>query len=163
MQRQPLGRLNHESSSIVVTFIKWSSSAWYTYFSFIYDEGIQSQIEVDDRLWTSNASFVARLFQNSDVCAKEYANLWQTSIGRPTTIKQALADTPRVAALWMSNFRTQQKTLPIIQTQQLSTFVSPKMLGVVGLCWRLCANGCNNSRRGWNLECIMEWIRPIRL
>ena len=28
---------------------------------------------------------------------------------------------------------TQQKTVPIIQTaQQLSTFVSPKMLGVVG-------------------------------
>ena len=40
-----------------------------------YDEGIQSQIEVDDRLWTSNASFVACLFQNSDVSAKEYANL----------------------------------------------------------------------------------------
>ena len=40
-----------------------------------YDEVIQSQIEVDDRLWTSNASFVARLFQNSDVSAKEYANL----------------------------------------------------------------------------------------
>ena len=69
-----------------------------------YDEGIQSQIEVDDRLWTSNASFVARLFQNGDVCAKEYANLWQTSIERPTSINQTLADTPRVAALWMSNF-----------------------------------------------------------
>ena len=25
------------------------------------------------RLWTSNASFVARLFQNGDVSAKEYA------------------------------------------------------------------------------------------
>ena len=40
-----------------------------------FNEGIQSEIEVDDRLWTSNASFVARLFQNSDVSAKEYANL----------------------------------------------------------------------------------------
>ena len=34
-----------------------------------YDEGIQSQIEVDDRLWTSNASFVVSLFQNGDVSA----------------------------------------------------------------------------------------------
>ena len=77
IQRQPLGRLNHESSSIVVTFIKWSSSARYTSLASFqkYDEGIQSEIEVDDRLWTSNASFVARLFQNSDVSAKEYANL----------------------------------------------------------------------------------------
>ena len=40
-----------------------------------HDEGIQSEIEVDDRLWTGNASFVARLFQNGDVSAKEYANL----------------------------------------------------------------------------------------
>ena len=31
-----------------------------------YDEGIQSQIEVDDRLWTSNTSFVARLFENGE-------------------------------------------------------------------------------------------------
>ena len=63
-----------------------------------HDEGIQSEIEVDDRLWTGNASFVARLFQNSDVSAKEYANLWQTSIELPTSIKQPLADTPRVTA-----------------------------------------------------------------
>ena len=40
-----------------------------------YDEGLQSEIEVDDRLKTGNASYVARLFQNGDVSAKEYANL----------------------------------------------------------------------------------------
>ena len=77
IQRQPLGRLNHESFSIVVTFIKWSSSARYTSLASFqkYDEGIQSEIEVDNRLWTSNASFVARLFQNGGVSAKEYASL----------------------------------------------------------------------------------------
>ena len=63
-----------------------------------HDEGIQSEIEVDDRLKTGNASYVARLFQNGDVSAKEYANLWQTSIERPTSIEQPLADTPRVTA-----------------------------------------------------------------
>ena len=63
IQRQPLGRLNHESSSIVVTFIKLSSSL----ASFQkHDEGIHSEIEVDDRLWTGNASYVKRLFQNGD-------------------------------------------------------------------------------------------------
>ena len=77
IQRQPLGRLNHESSSIVVTFIKCHQALDTPSLASFqkYDEGIQSQIEVDDRLWTSNASFVARLFQNSDVSAKEYANL----------------------------------------------------------------------------------------
>ena len=61
-----------------------------------HDEGIQSEIEVDDRLWTGNASYVARLFQNGDVSAKEYAI--QTSIERPTSIEQPLADTPTVTA-----------------------------------------------------------------
>ena len=61
-----------------------------------HDEGIQSEIEVDDRLWTGNASYVGRLFQNGDVSAKEYAI--QTSIERPTSIEQPLADTPTVTA-----------------------------------------------------------------
>ena len=54
---------------------------------------MQSEIEGDGLLWTSNAAPVACLFQKySDVFAKGYANLWQTSIKRP------LAGTPRVAA-----------------------------------------------------------------
>ena len=59
-------------------------------------ENRESKIEVDDRLWTGNASYVARLFQNGDVSAKEYAI--QTSIERPTSIEQPLADTPTVTA-----------------------------------------------------------------
>ena len=54
---------------------------------------MQSEIEVDGLLWTSNAAPVACLFKKySDVFAKGYANLWQTAIKRP------LAGTPRVAA-----------------------------------------------------------------
>ena len=30
-------------------------------------------------------------------------------------------------------------------------------------CWQWCAGGCNNSRRLWDLHCIMERIRPIKL
>ena len=60
---------------------------------------MQSEIEVDGLLWTSNAAPVACLFKKySDVCAKGYANLWQTSIERPTSIKRPLAGTPREAA-----------------------------------------------------------------
>ena len=55
---------------------------------------MQSEIEVDGQFWTSNAAPVACLFQKySDVFAKGYANLWQTSID-----KRPLAGTPRVAA-----------------------------------------------------------------
>ena len=58
---------------------------------------------VRDRRWRPivdrNAAPVACLFQkHSDVFAKGYANLWQTSIERPTSIKRPLAGTPRVAA-----------------------------------------------------------------
>ena len=60
---------------------------------------MQSEIESDGLLWTSNAAPVACLFQKySDVFAKGYANLWQTSIERSTSIKRPLAGTPRVAA-----------------------------------------------------------------
>ena len=60
---------------------------------------MQSEIEGDGQFWTSNAAPVACLFQKySDVFAKGYANLWQTSIERPTAIKRPLAGTPRVAA-----------------------------------------------------------------
>ena len=49
-----------------------------------YDEGKQSEIEVDDRLWTGNV-FVSKY---SDVSATDYAmltNLCRTSIERPTS------------------------------------------------------------------------------
>ena len=60
---------------------------------------MQSEIEVDGLMWTSNASPVACLFKKySDVFAEGYANLWQTSIERSTSIKRPLAGTPRVAA-----------------------------------------------------------------
>ena len=60
---------------------------------------MQSEIEVDGLLWTNNAAPVACLFQKySDIFVKGYANLWQTSIERPTAIKWPLAGTPRVAA-----------------------------------------------------------------
>ena len=60
---------------------------------------MQSVIEVDGLLWTSNAAPVACWFQKySDLFAKGCANLRQTSIERPTFIKRPLAGTPRVAA-----------------------------------------------------------------
>ena len=60
---------------------------------------MQSEIEVDGLLWTNIAAPVACLFKKySDVFAKGYANLWQTSIERSTAIKRPLAGTPRVAA-----------------------------------------------------------------
>ena len=77
IQRQPLGRLSHGALPSLSPLLSGHQALDTPSLASFqkYDEGIQSQIEVDDRLWTSNASFVARLFQNSDVSAKGYANL----------------------------------------------------------------------------------------
>ena len=77
IQRQLLRRLSHGALQLLSPLLSGHQALDTPSLASFqkYDEGIQSQIEVDDRLWTSNASFVARLFQNSDVSAKEYANL----------------------------------------------------------------------------------------
>ena len=77
IQRQPLGRLSHGALPSLSPLLSGHQALDTPSLASFqkYDEGIQSQIEVDDRLWTSNASFAASLFQNGDVSAKEYANL----------------------------------------------------------------------------------------
>ena len=42
-----------------------------------------------------------------------------------------------------------------------SNIVAPTMLGVVGACWKWCANGCNNSQQCWDLQWIVGRIQPI--
>ena len=39
----------------------------------------------------------------------------------------------------------------------------PTCWELLRLCWHWCANGCNNSQRVWDLQCIVGKIQPISL
>ena len=39
----------------------------------------------------------------------------------------------------------------------------PTCWEMLRLCWQWCANGCNNSQRVWDLQCIVGKIQPISL
>ena len=41
--------------------------------------------------------------------------------------------------------------------------IAPTMLGVVGSVLEWCANGCNNPKHCWDLQCIVGRIQPTRL
>ena len=41
--------------------------------------------------------------------------------------------------------------------------VGPTSWELLGACWQWCANGCNNSQKVWDLQCIVERIQPISL
>ena len=54
--------------------------------------------------------------------------------------------------------------LNYVQTDATTpNIVGPTMLELLRPCWQWCANGCNNSRQYWDLQCIVGRIQPIRL
>ena len=48
------------------------------------------------------------------------------------------------------------------RTQQLPKLLALQCWDLLRPCWRWCANGWNDSRQCWDLECIVGRIQPIR-
>ena len=48
-------------------------------------------------------------------------------------------------------------------TQQLPTLLRQQCWELLRACWQWCANGCNNSKQCWDLQCIVGRIQPISL
>ena len=46
--------------------------------------------------------------------------------------------------------------------ERLPTLLAQQCWELLRACWQWCANGCNNSQQGWDLQCIVGRIRPIR-
>ena len=77
---------------------KWKGPLVWLYFKNMVKE-TTVELEVDDRLWTSNASPVVRLFQNKLMFLLKIMLIYDKPLfERPTPIRQPLAGTPRVAA-----------------------------------------------------------------
>ena len=49
------------------------------------------------------------------------------------------------------------------RTQQLPALLRQQCWELLRTCWQWCANGCNNSRQCWDLQCIVGRIQPISL
>ena len=49
------------------------------------------------------------------------------------------------------------------RAQQLPTLLGQQCWKLLRACWQWCVNGCNNSQKVWDLQCIVGRIQPISL
>ena len=53
------------------------------------------------------------------------------------------------------------RTAACKRTQQLPTLLRKQCWELLRAYWQRCANGCNNSKQCWDLQCIVGRIQPI--
>ena len=90
-------------------------------------------------------------------------NIWILN----SVIKEALDPPHENWALYI-HFKTQFFGKNIVKaackrTQQLPTLLGQQCWELLLACWRWCANGCNNPRQCWDLQCIVGRIQALSL